>query len=121
MLLLATCFCQGSGNIEGVVLNLKTKEEIEWSGTAFEKMNNLRILIIRNVRFSIGPNYLPNSLRVIEWEKYPSECLPPSFNPRKLSILSLPNSSVKLEKIFQPLQVSLVALLPFLLHASFSN
>ncbi|XP_027368582.1 uncharacterized protein LOC113874561 [Abrus precatorius] len=90
----------GSSNIEGIILDpLEKKEiEIEWGGTAFENMNNLRILILRNARFSSAPNYLPNSLRLLEWNGYPSASLPPGFYPRNAVVLGLPYSQLKLDK-----------------------
>ncbi|XP_020999565.2 disease resistance protein Roq1 [Arachis duranensis] len=65
--------------------------EVKWDGTAFKEMKNLKTLIIKNGRFSKGPKYLPNSLRVLEWRKYPSRHFPPNFDPEKLSILKLPD------------------------------
>jgi len=50
--------------------------EIEWVGNAFNKMKNLRTLIIRNGQFSKGPRHLPNSLRVMELLRYPSQNFP---------------------------------------------
>jgi len=64
--------------------------EIEWDGDAFKKMKNLRTLIIRNGHFSTGPKHLPNSLRVMEWWRYPSQNFPQDFHPKKLSIFKLP-------------------------------
>ena len=74
------------------------QQEIKWDGTTFKKMQNLRILIIRNARFSKDPEYLPNKLRFLEWEQYPLSSLPPSFDPKKLVILKMPHSLLKLEK-----------------------
>ena len=57
-------------------------------------MKNLKTLIIRNGKFSKGPKYLPNNLRVLEWWRYPSHCLPSDFHPKKLSICKLPYSCI---------------------------
>ena len=91
---------QGTSNIEGIILK-SCQQEIQWSGIAFKKMKNLRILIVRNTQFSIGPKYLPNNLRLLEWEGYPSTSLPPSFDPKKLIVLNMPHSCLKLEKPFK--------------------
>uniref|UniRef100_K7MD10 Disease resistance protein RPS4B/Roq1-like leucine-rich repeats domain-containing protein n=1 Tax=Glycine max TaxID=3847 RepID=K7MD10_SOYBN len=56
---------------------------------AFEKMNNLKRLIIESGSFTTGPNHLPNSLRVLEWWDYPSPSLPIDFHPKKLVKLEL--------------------------------
>lgn len=93
---------QGSSTIEGIMLDPPTHEEVHrWTDTAFQKMKNLRILIIRNTTFSIGPSYLPNSLRLLNWKGYPSRSLPPNFHPQRIVDFKLPHSSLILEKPFQ--------------------
>jgi len=67
-------------------------EVVEWNGMAFLDMENLKILIIRNCKFSKGTKYLPNKLTVLEWCRYPSPCLPYDFYPNKLVICKLPDS-----------------------------
>ncbi|RZB62059.1 TMV resistance protein N-like [Glycine soja] len=87
----------GTSKIEIICLNfsISHKEEtVEWSGNAFVKMENLKILIIRNGKFSKGPNYFPEGLRVLEWHRYPSNCLPSNFDPINLVICKLPDSSI---------------------------
>ncbi|XP_027923241.1 TMV resistance protein N-like isoform X3 [Vigna unguiculata] len=83
---------KGSGKIETICMDFPSFEEveIEWDGDAFKKMKNLRTLIIRNGHFSTGPKHLPNSLRVMEWWRYPSQNFPQDFHPKKLSIFKLP-------------------------------
>ncbi|XP_016205522.1 TMV resistance protein N-like isoform X3 [Arachis ipaensis] len=88
---------QGTSEIEIIHLNFPStedeeEEKVEWDGKAFKKMKNLKTLIIKNGHFSEGPTHFPNSLRVLEWWRYPSECLPSNFHPKKLSIFKLPNS-----------------------------
>jgi len=39
-----------------------------------------------------GPEHLPNSLRVLEWWRYPSPSLPPNFHPKRLVTLELRQS-----------------------------
>ncbi|XP_061352075.1 disease resistance protein Roq1-like [Gastrolobium bilobum] len=92
----------GTDTIEAIIINLWNDQEVQWSGKAFEKMKNLRILIIRDARFSRGPQNLPNSLRVLDWSGYPSLSLPSDFNPKNLVILSLPESCLR---SFKPLKV----------------
>ncbi|KAF7813414.1 TMV resistance protein N-like isoform X1 [Senna tora] len=65
---------------------------VQWNEKAFKKMKNLKVLIIKDVSFSSGVQYLPNSLRVLEWVGYPSPCLPANFRPKKLSVLKLKKS-----------------------------
>jgi hypothetical protein len=57
----------------------KIKVVIHWNGNAFEKMKNLKTLIIEHGRFSKCPEYLPSTLRVLKWNGYrsksPSSCV----------------------------------------------
>ncbi|XP_061370718.1 disease resistance protein Roq1-like [Gastrolobium bilobum] len=96
----------GTDTIEVMIIDLCKDKEVQWSGKAFKKMRNLRILIIRNARFTGGPQNLPNCLRVLDWSGYPSPSLPSDFNPENLVILSLPESclkSFKSPKVFESL------------------
>ena len=93
---------QGTNKIEGIMLELDEEEqELRWSGDAFREMEKLRILVVRNGLFSTGPTYLPNSLKVLEWMKYPSPSLPEDFHPTKLVVMSLPDSHLTLLKPFK--------------------
>ncbi|KAI9087834.1 hypothetical protein K1719_030164 [Acacia pycnantha] len=89
---------EGTAKIEVIMLHSCKYKEVHWSGVAFEKMKNLRILIIEDVCFSRGPKYLPNALRVLDWSGYPSLSLPSDFNPKNLVILSLPESCLRILK-----------------------
>ncbi|KAL4374456.1 hypothetical protein AHAS_Ahas05G0183600 [Arachis hypogaea] len=82
----------GTSEINMINLEVPIYEVLEWDGTAFKKMKNLKTLIIQNGKFSKGPKHLPNSLRVLEWQGYPLDSLPSDFRPKKLAILNLPNS-----------------------------
>nr|WIL59973.1 nodulation protein [Melilotus officinalis] len=93
---------KGTDTVEVIIADLYKDRKVKWCGKAFRKMKNLRILIIRNARFSIGPQILPNSLRVLDWSGYQSSSLPSDFNPKNLVILSLPESCLKR---FKPLNV----------------
>ncbi|KAI9115468.1 hypothetical protein K1719_013787 [Acacia pycnantha] len=86
---------KGSGKIEAINLDIPGDIVIDWSGKAFKKMPNLKILIIKNAQFSTGPKYLPNNLRVLNWKGYPCSYLPSDFNPKELIILKMPESFLK--------------------------
>nr|XP_023891406.1 TMV resistance protein N-like [Quercus suber] len=47
-----------------------------WNPNAFLKMPNLKFLRIRNINLLHVPTHLPNNLRFIEWNDYPSKSLP---------------------------------------------
>ncbi|XP_045787148.1 disease resistance protein RUN1-like isoform X2 [Trifolium pratense] len=73
------------------------ENEVELDESAFKKMKNLKtlvIIIMKGGHFTKGPKYLPNSLRVVKWEGYPSEYLPQDFHPKKLAILTLRKSCI---------------------------
>ncbi|RDY07575.1 TMV resistance protein N, partial [Mucuna pruriens] len=92
----------GSNKIEGIMLDPPCHEKVhDWIDAAFEKMENLRILIIRNTTFSTAPSYLPNTLRLLEWKGYPSKSFPPHFYPHRIVDFKLPHSSLRLEESFQ--------------------
>ncbi|XP_054778201.1 TMV resistance protein N-like [Prosopis cineraria] len=63
---------EGTINIEAIILNPPQQEKVEWDGLAFEKMNKLKILIVRNAQFSTSPKYFHYSLRFLDWKGYPS-------------------------------------------------
>ncbi|KAL6269181.1 hypothetical protein ACE6H2_026092 [Prunus campanulata] len=84
----------GTETIEGIVLRLHEFEAAHWNPEAFTKMCKLRLLKINNLGLSLGPKYLPNSLRFLEWSWYPSKCLPPSFQPVELAELRLQHSKI---------------------------
>ncbi|ESW24545.1 hypothetical protein PHAVU_004G139700 [Phaseolus vulgaris] len=87
----------GTSRIEIICLNLSISEKeetLEWNANAFKRMKNLKILIIRNSKFSKGPNYFPESLSVLEWHGYHSICLPSNFLPNKLVICKLTGSNL---------------------------
>ncbi|XP_027925185.1 TMV resistance protein N-like isoform X1 [Vigna unguiculata] len=85
----------GTSEIEIIHLDfppLDKEEIVEWNRKAFKKMRNLKTLIIKSGNFSAGPKYLPNSLRVLEWWRYPSHDLPSDFHSKKLAMCKLPQS-----------------------------
>ncbi|XLS59853.1 hypothetical protein HN51_009608 [Arachis hypogaea] len=95
----------GSDRVEVIILH-SSKRRVNWNGKAFKKMRNLKVLIFWDVHFSVGPDHLPNSLRVLEWDGYPSPSLPSDFHPTKLFMLNLCNSSLKLDN---PLQACIIS------------
>ncbi|XP_027359407.1 TMV resistance protein N-like [Abrus precatorius] len=85
----------GTNKVEIIYLDFPLFEEeanVKWDGEAFKKMENLKTLIIKRGSFCEGPRQFPNSLRVLEWVKYPSKYLPHDFQPKKLVICKLPNT-----------------------------
>ncbi|KAI9074011.1 hypothetical protein K1719_044011 [Acacia pycnantha] len=91
----------GGNNIEGIILDPPQQEVVNCNGLVFEKMNNLRIIIVRNTQFLTCPEYLPNSLILLDWQGYPSMNLPPKFSPPKLVCLKIYGSPFSLDKPFE--------------------
>ena len=82
-------------------------QAIELSSQAFEKMYDLRTLIItygslffnkHNVKVHLSNgdlDYLSDELRYLHWESYPLGVLPSSFDPMNLVELDLSSSNIK--------------------------
>ena len=67
---------------------------------AFKMMENLEFLMVRNVLISEELKNLPNGLKLLEWEQYPFS-LPSNFCPQELVVLKMPQSCIRLEKLFK--------------------
>ncbi|KAM7473447.1 hypothetical protein LguiB_020690 [Lonicera macranthoides] len=86
----------GTENIEGILLHPHEREyTIEMGTKAFRKMTKLRLLEIHNACIPKGPDYLPDELRWIDWDKYPSNSLPAMFEADVLVGLQLRRSRLK--------------------------
>ncbi|CAN1175393.1 Disease resistance protein RUN1 [Linum perenne] len=85
----------GTEEVEAIVLDMPKTESSCCNVRAFEKMYRLRLLIVRNVGFDQGPEVLPNGLRFLDWDGFPSDSLPGLFRPSKLVELSLCNSNIE--------------------------
>ncbi|KAI9073652.1 hypothetical protein K1719_044395 [Acacia pycnantha] len=85
-----------SNKVEVIVLDLPGggREQIQWSGDAFMKMKNLKMLVINNASFSKCHPHLPNSLRWLKWKGYPFKVLPYNISSTELFCLDLSCSSL---------------------------
>jgi len=98
--------------VEAIFLDATECTHIDLTPKAFEKMVNLRLLVVRDhkritsVSLSHGLNILPESLRYLMWDKYPLKFLPPTFCPEMLVVLSLWGSHV--EKLWNGVLVSMI-------------
>ncbi|KAF8101662.1 hypothetical protein N665_0202s0025 [Sinapis alba] len=92
----------GTSAVEGIFLDM-SQLKFDASPNVFENMCNLRLLkfyfseVIENhgVFLPQGLEYLPNKLRLLHWEHYPTSSLPQCFDPKNLVELNLPNSCLK--------------------------
>ena len=76
-----------------------TKLQLE--ANCFEKMKNLKFLIVGNVDICRGFEYIPNGLRVLDWLGFPLSSLPSNFYPQKLVVLNMPQSWIILDNLFK--------------------
>lgn len=74
-------------------------ELVTANARSFLMMNKLRYLKLNNVVLSNGLDYLPNSLRILEWPEFPLKSLPSSFSPEDLLELNLHHSRFKHIKV----------------------
>ncbi|XP_062022547.1 disease resistance protein RPV1-like [Rosa rugosa] len=86
----------GTEAVEGIFVDsTESGVDMEVTPKSFSMMNKLRYLKIENGNLPRGLEYLPNSLRILDWTRYPSNSLPSHFNPQKLLELSLCHSCIK--------------------------
>jgi hypothetical protein len=68
---------------------------IHLSSKAFKKMKRLKVLISCNAHFFKEPNFLSNTVRLLDWSKYPGKSLPSNFHGNNLVVLRMPYSHLK--------------------------
>nr|XP_023911123.1 putative disease resistance protein At4g11170 [Quercus suber] len=91
----------GSDKIRGIILHSPNPTTVQLHAKAFKKMENLKFLMVRNVRISEELKYLPNELKLLEWDQYPFS-LPSNYCTQQLVVLEMPRSScIRLEKLFK--------------------
>ena len=78
--------------------------KVSIKASAFKKMENLKVLIVRNVQNSKRLKYLSNELRWFEWSGY-NFSLPSKFCPQKLVRLEVSNGCIRLAKLFKQVWV----------------
>ncbi|CAI0396606.1 unnamed protein product [Linum tenue] len=97
---------KGDPPIQGIVLNDDWSlnptrgPAISVQADALEEMENLRFLVIGNNTCNFilpenGLNCLPNMLRILEWNSFPSKCLPSQFSAENLTKLNLAHSKIE--------------------------
>ncbi|KAJ9158953.1 hypothetical protein P3X46_024494 [Hevea brasiliensis] len=90
----------GTKNVEGILLDMCEKDNLELSSTAFMKMCNLRFLEVRNswarerVLLPNNLKFLPKELRYLSWKNYPLKSLPLNFWPKNLVELYMHDSNL---------------------------
>ena len=92
-------------------------KETCWSPEAISKMGKLKFLRIYGIFHDL--EHLPKSLRVFCWSFYPSNSLPPAFQPDELVMLYLPSS--KIEQLWIGIKVILLLSILTNLHLNFNK
>lgn len=111
--------------VTGLFLNLTKMKSLDIDPRIFEKMNNLTYLKFYNnreyhSRYNPDINvlkvnlidelkYLPDQLRYLHWERYPSKMLPSNFDLDNLVELNLPSSNI--EQLWEGKKVTSLLLL----------
>nr|AAS01763.1 TIR-NBS-LRR [Arabidopsis thaliana] len=98
--------CTGTQKVLGISLDTRNIRELDVHQRAFKGMSNLRFLEIKNFRLKedslhLPPSfdYLPRTLKLLSWSKFPMRCMPFDFRPENLVKLEMKYS--KLHKLWE--------------------
>ncbi|KAJ4849595.1 hypothetical protein Tsubulata_047503 [Turnera subulata] len=90
--------------VEALSLDMSQIMPMQLSPKVFEEMDKLRLLSFyfkngcyknpTKLHLPQGLEYLPNTLRLLHWDLYPSPSLPLNFCPERIVHLEMPNSSL---------------------------
>ena len=86
---------QGTDAVKAIKLELPNLTRLDVDPRAFRKMKNLRLLMVRNARFSTNLKYLPDNLKWIKWHAFSQDSLPSSFITKNLVGLDLQYSRIQ--------------------------
>ncbi|XP_008245069.1 PREDICTED: TMV resistance protein N-like [Prunus mume] len=85
----------GTRKIKGIMVKLPEPAEITLNPECFRNMVNLEIFINDNASLCGHINYLPNALRLIDWDRCQLQSLPPNFQGNSLVEFSMPRSHIR--------------------------
>ncbi|ONI21285.1 hypothetical protein PRUPE_2G057800 [Prunus persica] len=85
----------GTRNIQGIMVKLPDPAEITLNPECFRNMVNLEIFINSNASLCGHINYLPNALRLIDWDRCQLQSLPPNFQGNHLVEFNMPRSHIR--------------------------
>ena len=95
------CVIKGSSKIQGMMVDLPDHYMVHMTARTFQRMRNMKILIVKNAHIFGSPQHLPNNLRLLDWMEYPSSSLPSDFHPKKLVVLNLSHSCFTMQEPFK--------------------
>ncbi|XP_065633891.1 disease resistance protein RUN1 [Quercus suber] len=87
----------GSNEVRGVIVCLPKPKNMKLN---LEKMKNLKYLKVCNV-ICEDLKFLPNGLRLLDWNEFPLSSLPSAFEPKNLVLLNMQQSHIKLDEHFE--------------------
>nr|XP_023892331.1 TMV resistance protein N-like [Quercus suber] len=91
----------GTDKIQAMILRSPEPVTMKLQGEPFERMKNLKFLLVENVHICEEFQYLPNGLRLLELHKFPFSW-PSKYCPQKLVTLNMSWSSpIRMETIFK--------------------
>ncbi|KAJ4840048.1 hypothetical protein Tsubulata_046861 [Turnera subulata] len=96
---------KGAERVEALSLDMSQIRPMQLSPKLFEEMDNLRLLRFyfkgacwynnpTKLHLPQGLEYIPNTLRLLHWDLYPSPSLPLNFCPENMVYLKMPQSSL---------------------------
>ncbi|KAK7846165.1 disease resistance-like protein dsc1 [Quercus suber] len=88
---------KGSNEVRGVIVCLPKPKNMKLN---LEKMKNLKYLKVCNV-ICEDLKFLPNGLRLLDWNEFPLSSLPSAFEPKNLVLLNMQQSHIKLDEHFE--------------------
>ncbi|OIT35602.1 PREDICTED: disease resistance protein TAO1-like isoform X2 [Nicotiana attenuata] len=86
---------KGSKNVEALRVDPGTLKGVNLSTKAFEKMKNLRVLIINELHISGDFGLLSKNLRWLSWKKCPLKYIPSNFPAENLVVLDMRESDIQ--------------------------
>ncbi|PRQ23822.1 putative TIR domain, winged helix-turn-helix DNA-binding domain-containing protein [Rosa chinensis] len=84
----------GTHKIEGIMVKFPLPDEIPLNAKSFSGMRNLKYFINCNACLSGYVDYLPNSLKLIDWGRCELKSFPSNFQPKELIVLNMPYSRI---------------------------
>ncbi|KAJ0085782.1 hypothetical protein Patl1_07255 [Pistacia atlantica] len=81
--------------VEGIILDFPAYKELKLNAKSFSRMNNLRLLKIKDVSLSQSLEYISDELRLLNWHGYPLRSLPSNFQHNKLFELNMCSSHIE--------------------------
>ncbi|KAK9942548.1 hypothetical protein M0R45_008207 [Rubus argutus] len=80
----------GTHKVQGIMVKFPQPVEISLNAKSFAGMRNLKYFINCNACLSGYVDYLPNSLKLIDWGRCELKSFPSNFQPKELIVLNMP-------------------------------